>query len=95
MRRWRVKPQRLLDDDSPLVRGAAVWALSQLIGRKKFSEFASEAIGAEVDEACVRNGASPSQHSVVMLRESGHQYSAAVEKCVDGTTYWIARLRGR
>src|SRR5207244_8608076 len=29
--------KRLLTDDSPLVRGAAVWALSQLLGRKEFS----------------------------------------------------------
>src|SRR5450756_1870779 len=27
---------RLLDDDSPLVRGAAVWALSQLLARQEF-----------------------------------------------------------
>ena len=27
--------ERLLDDASPLVRGAAVWALSQLVGREK------------------------------------------------------------
>ncbi len=28
-----VEAERLLDDESPLVRGAAVWALSQLLGR--------------------------------------------------------------
>jgi epoxyqueuosine reductase len=43
--------ERLLGDESPLVRGAAVWALSQLLEREKFSALAAEAIGAEVDEA--------------------------------------------
>ena len=28
--------ERLLDDASPLVRGAAVWALSRLLSRDKF-----------------------------------------------------------
>ena len=30
--------ERLLDDPSPLVRGAAVWALSQLLPRQRFAE---------------------------------------------------------
>ena len=34
--------ERLLDDESPLVRGAAVWALSQLMARE---EFASACVG--------------------------------------------------
>src|SRR3984885_207158 len=42
--------ERLLDDASPLVRGAAVWALSQLIGREEFLARAEKAINAEVDE---------------------------------------------
>jgi epoxyqueuosine reductase len=42
--------ERLLDDQSPLVRGAAVWALSQLIGRQAFAARASDAIRAESDE---------------------------------------------
>ena len=33
--------ERLLDDASPLVRGAAVWALSQLVPRERFKEIAS------------------------------------------------------
>ena len=37
--------QRLLDDASPLVRGAAVWALSQLIARDAFAALASRAGG--------------------------------------------------
>ena len=35
--------QRLLDDASPLVRGAAVWALSQLIARDALAALASRA----------------------------------------------------
>src|ERR1700723_1896156 len=38
---------RLLHDHSPLVRGAAVWALSQLKGRDEFAALASAAIGTE------------------------------------------------
>jgi epoxyqueuosine reductase len=45
-----VEAERLLDDQSPLVRGAAVWALSQLLGREEFSTIASDAIGTERDE---------------------------------------------
>jgi epoxyqueuosine reductase len=41
--------KRLLNDDSPLVRGAAVWALSQLVGRKEFSALAATAVSAEPD----------------------------------------------
>src|SRR5512135_1259951 len=32
--------ERLLDDASPLVRGAAVWALGKLLPREKFSALA-------------------------------------------------------
>ena len=32
--------ERLLDDGSPLVRGAAVWALSRLLPREKFAALA-------------------------------------------------------
>jgi epoxyqueuosine reductase len=42
--------ERLLDDESPLVRGAAVWALSQLLEREKFDALASEASGTETDD---------------------------------------------
>ncbi len=45
-----VEAERLLDDESPLVRGAAVWALSQLMGREEFSAIASDAIGTERNE---------------------------------------------
>jgi epoxyqueuosine reductase len=43
--------ERLLDDESPLVRGAAVWALSQLMGPEQFEARAARAIGAEPDES--------------------------------------------
>jgi epoxyqueuosine reductase len=42
--------ERLLDDESPLVRGAAVWALSQLIGREAFEERAVGALAGEADD---------------------------------------------
>jgi epoxyqueuosine reductase len=45
-----VEAERLLDDDSPLVRGAAVWALSQLQERKEFLARAAKAIRSEPDE---------------------------------------------
>jgi epoxyqueuosine reductase len=44
-----VEAERLLDDDNPLVRGAAVWALSQLMGREKFEVRAAMAIASEKD----------------------------------------------
>jgi len=42
--------ERLLSDDSPLVRGAAVWALSQLLEREEFVEQAAQAADTEPDE---------------------------------------------
>ncbi|MDG4905137.1 tRNA epoxyqueuosine(34) reductase QueG [Mesorhizobium sp. WSM4898] len=39
----------LIDDGSPLVRGAAVWALSRLMPRRDFAEFAASALQAEGD----------------------------------------------
>jgi epoxyqueuosine reductase len=42
--------ERLLGDNSPLVRGAAVWALSQLLEREAFEARAADAINAEPDE---------------------------------------------
>jgi epoxyqueuosine reductase len=45
-----VEAERLLDDESPLVRGAAVWALSQLLEREEFEARAADAIGTEPDE---------------------------------------------
>ncbi|MBR0720225.1 tRNA epoxyqueuosine(34) reductase QueG [Bradyrhizobium manausense] len=45
--------RRLLDDASPLVRGAAVWALGQLVAPKEFAAMKEATIGSERDE-CVR-----------------------------------------
>ena len=42
--------EQLLGDASPLVRGAAVWALSQLLEREAFEARAADAINAEPDE---------------------------------------------
>ena len=46
----RSRPSACWHDESPLVRGAAVWALSQLMPPEEFAALASEAIGAEADE---------------------------------------------
>jgi epoxyqueuosine reductase len=40
---------RLLDDPSPLVRGMAVWALSQLLPAEQFSALSAEHCGTEPD----------------------------------------------
>jgi epoxyqueuosine reductase len=45
-----VEAERLLDDESPLVRGAAVWALSQLMWREEFEVLAASALNAEADD---------------------------------------------
>jgi epoxyqueuosine reductase len=43
--------ERLLDDKNALVRGAAVWALSQLMARDRFDALAGRATAAESDAA--------------------------------------------
>ena len=43
--------ERLLDDASPLVRGAAVWALSQLVTPDEFAALAKRARASETDAA--------------------------------------------
>jgi epoxyqueuosine reductase len=43
--------ERLVRDESPLVRGAAVWALSQLTPREEFSIRAERALDHEADKA--------------------------------------------
>ncbi|MFL6814985.1 MAG: tRNA epoxyqueuosine(34) reductase QueG [Bradyrhizobium sp.] len=45
-----VEAERLLRDESPLVRGAAVWALSQLLPPEQFSIHATAALNDEADE---------------------------------------------
>jgi epoxyqueuosine reductase len=51
-----VEAERLLDDASPLVRGAAVWALSQLMRRE--APLAARGAWRETDETCARSGGS-------------------------------------
>jgi epoxyqueuosine reductase len=46
-----VEAERLLSDASPLVRGAAVWALSQLLGPAPLAAKAALAMAAETDES--------------------------------------------
>lgn len=43
--------RRLLDDPSPLVRGAAVWALGQLVSREEFAEIRLQVLDREPDES--------------------------------------------
>jgi epoxyqueuosine reductase len=43
--------RRLLDDESPLVRGAAVWALSQLMAPEAFEALALDKANLETDES--------------------------------------------
>ena len=45
-----VEAERLLEDASPLVRGAAVWALSQLMGREAFEALAAKTLSNEGDD---------------------------------------------
>jgi epoxyqueuosine reductase len=42
--------KHLLDDESPLVRGAAVWALSQLMAPEEFTALAAKTVSNEADE---------------------------------------------
>jgi epoxyqueuosine reductase len=49
-----VEAERLVEDQSPLVRGAAVWALSQLMARQEFSIRAERALTDEPDETVRR-----------------------------------------
>ena len=55
MARLAAEAERLLDDASPLVRGAAVWALSQLLRRASdFDALAPTGDGAAETDASVR-----------------------------------------
>jgi epoxyqueuosine reductase len=44
-----VEAERLLGDASPLVRGAAVWALGQLLPRDTFDQLSNKAAADEAD----------------------------------------------
>jgi epoxyqueuosine reductase len=46
-----LEAERLLDDENAVVRGAAVWALSQLMTRDKFDTLAKQAAASETDAA--------------------------------------------
>jgi len=48
-----VEAERLLDDASPLVRGAAVWALSRLLPREKLEKLRREDSEASVNDEWV------------------------------------------
>jgi epoxyqueuosine reductase len=52
--------ERLLDDESPLVRGAAAWALSQLMEQEAFVALASDAMATETDESVRAEWLAPS-----------------------------------
>src|SRR5690606_27537138 len=49
-RRLAAEAERLLDDPSPLVRGAAVWALSRLLDAEGFEALREERLPAEIEE---------------------------------------------
>jgi epoxyqueuosine reductase len=49
--RLTIEAERLLNDSSPLVRGAAVWALSQLMASQEFEALATRSITGEKDAA--------------------------------------------
>jgi epoxyqueuosine reductase len=46
-----IEARRLLDDENPLVRGAAVWALSQLMPHEEFAALAAGKVEVEADES--------------------------------------------
>jgi epoxyqueuosine reductase len=54
-----IEAQRLLDDQSPLVRGAAVWALSQLMPADDFAALAASKTAVEVDASVRAEWQSP------------------------------------
>ena len=51
--------ERLLDDRAPVVRGAAVWALSRLMGAEAFAELRVERLPAEQDAHVRRDWSGP------------------------------------
>ena len=65
--------ERLLDDASPLVRGAAVWALSQLMARETFAALAAKAIGARLTKRARRMAAR--QHCQTLILRSAQRVS--------------------
>jgi len=58
--------ERLLTDRSSFVRGAAVWALSLLLGREEFGALAAKAMSAETDEGVREEWQCASQHAAAL-----------------------------
>jgi epoxyqueuosine reductase len=58
--------ERLLTDRSAFVRGAAVWALSLLLGREEFGALAAKAMSAETDEGVREEWQCASQHAAAL-----------------------------
>jgi len=59
--------ERLLDDESALVRGAAVWALSQLTAPEAFAAHASDALATETDEKVRGEWRAASSHATLSV----------------------------
>ena len=77
MPRLAGEAERLLDDESPLVRGAAVWALSQLMAREAFEALAAKAMDSKRMRACARSGGAPRPQSSCAAK-AGHPVCRAV-----------------
>jgi epoxyqueuosine reductase len=74
-----VEAERLLDDESPLVRGAAVWAFAQLMPAK-FAELASASIATESDESVREEWRTASQCSVADRRFTNRREPASLRR---------------
>jgi epoxyqueuosine reductase len=61
--------ERLLDDASPLVRGAAVWALSRLLGDAEFAVLSEKRLPSEVDPSVQDEWRAP--HRVIPVSAAG------------------------
>jgi epoxyqueuosine reductase len=59
---------RLLDDPAPVVRGAAVWALSRLVDPEAFAALRAARLPAEADSAVEAEWLAPNDPSVSALR---------------------------
>ena len=68
-----IEAQRLLDDESPLVRGAAVWALSQLMPHEEFAALAAGKLGAEADDSVRAEWRSHPEELAASRRMQPHQ----------------------
>jgi epoxyqueuosine reductase len=73
---------RLLDDQSPLIRGAAVWALAQLLPTEQFSALASARMVHEADDVVRAEWRLPSSSWPGLTRPSA-ETSAASRPGVD------------